>query len=209
MKVKLGFFCMPCFKMDRIRRSGVCLAIALALYLLPFCVWAAPRKTPFPLSEQLVPSGGYIIIYSPRNRAHHPNCGDVTLTFEVVGTDPSLLVNHQVSTLVNVGDANPIPVPLGGAGLQSLTIRLREAGTFTISITLLGPERMPKTDIPPARIRISCGACVSGPATFQGDFFLDHKQSHSRTYTLTRARYRDRLQTCGMRPHSKYTHTST
>ena len=122
---------------------------------------ATPRRTPFPLTQQLQPGSAYVVLFSPRNHAHFTECGDVTLAFEVVGADMSPGAARPLSALVHVGDT-PTPVPLS-VGVNSLTVRLTTPGEHPIRVTVLGPERTPEQGLAPARIRISCGARPTAP----------------------------------------------
>jgi hypothetical protein len=137
---------------------------AFAVLVIACCSRGSPTAdavTPFPLTQHLAPVGGYAVIYSPRNKAHFVECNSVAVVFEVVGPD-ALFNNRQISALVQVADSNPTPVPLSGMGVLSLTANLQdsEPGTYEISVVVLGPERTPLQQIPPARISITCGTTV-------------------------------------------------
>jgi len=139
-------------------------AKAFAVFVILCCSRGSPTAdavTPFPLTQHLLPVGGYAVIYSPRNKAHFVDCKSVAVVFEVVGPD-ALFNNRQISALVHVTDSNPTPVPLSGMGVLSLTANLldSEPGTYDISVVVLGPERTPLQQIPPARISITCGTTV-------------------------------------------------
>ena len=120
-------------------------ALPAAVLLVLCCATDQRRTTPFPLTKQLEPVGGYVVIYSPRRQAHFEDCSSLTITFEVIGIRPDN--ERQIAALVYIGDANPVPMRLDSAGPKSLRAHFTEPGKwrgfFSTVVTSLCLRRAP------------------------------------------------------------------